>query len=185
MSEIQKIDKIKIQPMQQDISTEWKLLTRSQIWYSNRPLQSKKQTINNYLDDTYFYWSSNILSDDFWYIQINTEYIEVLWKSKFNVVDWNKVKSIWNWTYMIQWFVSILPVWTDPAIFWITIEKTTDLVSNSPIFKNNVYLIWWETTIPFSVVSNFSWWDYFRIYWYNWDSNTNLFSISFDIIKLS
>lgn len=176
--------KIELQKVQQPIMVEQRQETIGWVWYTQRPLDARTQTKNRYLDSVYFSWSTNILDDDYWYIIPSTK-INTNWNLN-RKIDWNKMICPSYSTYIIQWRIEIIPSWwVDAALFGVVIEKTSKTLTDSPIFTNYVYMVWWLTTIPFNVVTNLEPWWYIRVYGYNWETTTNQFDLYTDIIKFS
>lgn len=158
----------------------------SQVGYTQRPMNTRSQTYNRYLDTTNFYGSVTVLANDSAYIPTNGQYISVSGQL------WWKIWSSWEiifqkqGTYMIQWYLFVdTTASTVVNVLGVQLEETTATAINFVFYQNYTYLTLNDSYVQFNVTENFARWDILRIIGFNDDSNNLSFDSSFDIISLS
>jgi hypothetical protein len=146
---------IELQTVQQPLVQDAKVFDRNSIWYTNRPISTRTQTDNRYLD---------------WVIWLDTKTIPDLSETlidgysfsttgKYNF-DWANGKIIIpiNWTYMVQ--VAIDWNVVDPWDYQVRLYKNWAMIVVN--MRNYVWVAneWYE---DMNRVYNLNKWDYFEV----------------------
>lgn len=177
--------KQELQQVQQPVKQDIKSFDRNSIWYTNRPISSKTQTDNRYLDSSIFDWQKSI---SVWSTSVLDENYSYSNMSKYS---FEKIEHDWfvipvNWTYTIT--ASYFVWWFEAPTSWIVITYLShyewiSLINtvSSPIPFEACDGNWWTLTYTY----NFKKWDTITLYWNNNTNKDLTIRATVTIIKIS